>query len=494
MAPLKKRRVIRQCSDLNAEDISSPKEDTKDSVCDDDTKAWRSSEYTDDITIKTESETKQEDEDTQSSVTQNVDTKLLDEKSDLDKFEPIESDEDEEQFTSESIDIKTELEDSQDRSMSDIKEEEISQDAKPTEDELEKPSTSCIKEDDSDDKKHIDEKPKKEEKPIPTTVLPKHEIEDIQQKLHSFHSENLMILQTRNKKRASRATTPTSMDEIGSSSSTPSNTKDSSCSSDYSNKSRKFSSDEREFKREPTFKQIDEDASYIQFNVSSVTVPPPQAVVVGAVTPTGAHPYSSYLLNNTHRPDGPIFPPTNVPPPGFATNVHPQLAANASNSLYHYLENPNRPNFNATNYNAPNDSVKTPMRPHVFPIHTNVPPPTLLNSSNYLTKSYSTLSESTSVPTSPAPAPPATSTTPINPKVLTRTQSADPRLNPQKDLPPATPKRKLSINEYRKRKQLSVNSDKPKAEEAEKCENSSDSMKAEAVVETPKSETKETGL
>lgn len=30
MAPLKKRRVVRQCSDLNAEDIPSPKEDIKD--------------------------------------------------------------------------------------------------------------------------------------------------------------------------------------------------------------------------------------------------------------------------------------------------------------------------------------------------------------------------------------------------------------------------------------------------------------------------------
>lgn len=30
MAPLKKRRVVRQCSDLNAEDVPSPKEDTKD--------------------------------------------------------------------------------------------------------------------------------------------------------------------------------------------------------------------------------------------------------------------------------------------------------------------------------------------------------------------------------------------------------------------------------------------------------------------------------
>lgn len=510
MAPLKKRRVIRQVSDMNAEDnMPSPREDTKDSILDDDTKGWRSSEYADDVnvTIKMESDTKQEDEDTQTSVP-NVEIKTID-KLDLDKFEPIESDEDE-QFTSESIDIKTELDDSQDRSMSDIKDEDISQDAKPTADECDRPSTS-------DDKAELkDEKPSESDKndkkpgefPIISTVLPKDEIEHIQQKLHSFHSENLMILQTRNKKRASRATTPTSMDEIGSSSSTPSNTKESSCSSDYSGKSRKFSTDERDYKREPPFSKLqhteEETTAYNnQYNNSTTpigTIPPPTlANAINSTTP-GTHPYSSYLINNTHRNDGTqhIFPPTNVPPPGFAT-VHPQLAANASNSLYHYLENPNRPGFNATNFNATSpmiDPAKNAMRPHLFSMHTNVAPPTLLNSSNYLTKSYSTLSEPSSAITSPVvtPVQPSNNTTPLNPKVLTRTQSADPRLNQQKDLPPATPKRKLSINEYRKRKQLSVNSDKRKPEEMEKSENSCDSTKASNSDETPKTETKETGM
>lgn len=494
MAPLKKRRVIRQCSDLNADDMPSPKEDTKDSVLDDDTKTWRSSEYTDDVSvkIKTESQTKPEDDDTQTSEpAEHIESKLIDEKADFDKFEPIESDEDE-QFTAETIDIKTELEDSQDRSMSDIKYEEMSQDTKLLEDELEKPSTSEMKpamdSDDSKDKKLLDEKPKTEnELSSMPTVLPKDEIEDIQQKLHSFHSENLMILQTRNKKRASRATTPTSMDEIGSSSSTPSNTKDSSCSSDYSSRGRKYSIDEREIKRELNFKQIDDDASYNPYNA---------CVPVQMVNATGSHPYSSYLLNNTHRNDvnQHIFPPTNVPPPGFA-NVHPQLAANASNSLYHYLENPNRPGYNAAAaYNSTNVMIDPAMRSNLYSMHTNVPPLTLLNSSNYLTKSYSTLSEPPSASASPAPTPPSsTTTTPLNPKVLTRTQSADPRLNPQKDLPPATPKRKLSINEYRKRKQLTIHSDKPKTEVADKCENSSDSIKAVTIDEAPKSETKETG-
>lgn len=35
MAPLKKRRVVRQCSDLNAEDMPSPKEDIKDLAIED---------------------------------------------------------------------------------------------------------------------------------------------------------------------------------------------------------------------------------------------------------------------------------------------------------------------------------------------------------------------------------------------------------------------------------------------------------------------------
>lgn len=512
MAPLKKRRVIRQVSDINAEDnMPSPREDTKDSIHDDDTKGWRSSEYIDDgnVTIKVESETKQEDEDTQTSVP-NVEMKMVN-KLDLDKFETIESDEDE-QFTSESIDIKTELDDSQDRSMSDIKDEDISQDAKPTVDECNKPSTSDDKSSSIAKAEMKDEKPsecdKKDKKegefPIVATVLPKDEIEDIQQKLHSFHSENLMILQTRNKKRASRATTPTSMDEIGSSSSTPSNTKESSCSSDYSGKSRKFSTDERDYKREPPFSKLqseEESTPYIQYNSTApiCSIPPP--TLANAINPStpGVHPYSSYLINNTHRNDGTqhIFPPTNVPPPGFA-NVHPQLAANASNSLYHYLEAPNRSGFNTPNFNAASpmiDPAKNAMRPHLFSMHPNVAPPTLLNSSNYLTKSYSTLSEPLSAITSPvASVPPSANTTPLNPKVLTRTQSADPRLNPQKDLPPATPKRKLSINEYRKRKQLSVNSDKPKPEETEKSENSCDSLKATNSDDTPKTETKETGM
>lgn len=35
MAPLKKRRVVRQCSDLNSEDVPSPKEDIKEPIAED---------------------------------------------------------------------------------------------------------------------------------------------------------------------------------------------------------------------------------------------------------------------------------------------------------------------------------------------------------------------------------------------------------------------------------------------------------------------------
>lgn len=125
--------------------------------------------------------------------------------------------------------------------------------------------------------------------------------------------------------------------------------------------------------------------------------------------------------------------------------------------------------------------------------HQGYPDIALLNSSNYLTKSYSTLSEPASAPSTPS-----CSTNPINPKVLTRTQSADPRLNPQKELPPATPKRKLSINEYRKRKQLSSTTEKPKTEEPEKSDTVVDPIKSISADEKAKNgvdikETKETG-
>lgn len=148
------------------------------------------------------------------------------------------------------------------------------------------------------------------------------------------------------------------------------------------------------------------------------------------------------------------------------------------NLLYsHYFDDPERPN----NFNASNQMIDqncSVMR-HNW-IHTNVPPPTLLNSSNYLTKSYSTLSDQ--IPPNNA----STVTSLSNPKVLTRTQSCDPRLNPQKELQPITPKRKLSINEYRKRKQLSLS-------KSEDCEKNAADVETSTKNTTAAIETKETG-
>lgn len=424
---------------------------------------------------------------------------------DVDKFEPIESDEDEEMC--ESLDIKTEIDDSQEKSFDEdnCKREPVTDDSKSQE-----ATDMAIKT--ADDEFDIEGKKPNHEKlckdtPLIPIVLPKQEIEDIQQKLHSFHSENLMILQSRNKKRASRATTPTSFDEA---SSTNSMSKEvlssSSSSSETTSKTRKFSIDDREYKREPSVKvQNDGDTSYKQYQTTPVL--PPNSVTLNQPMTSAAHAYSSYALNSARIEPSPTIPPPQSYPAAAAAaavavvaqsyaNVNAPLSSNipASNPMYHYLEAPNRtPGYNAA-YNQP------PM----FTIHTNVPPPTLLNSSNYLTKNYSTLSEP-STPVAAVPTPsvsgvtPSSSSSPMNPKVLQRTQSADPRLNPPKDLPPATPKRKLSINEYRKRKQLTTSSEKPKIDSSDKLEIPVDSTKLTVIEEKPKNgmatvdSTKDTG-
>lgn len=389
---------------------------------------------------------------------------------DIDKFEPIESDEDEEMCAT--TDIKDEIEDSQDKSLSEHpKHELISEDSKSQDDVDMSPKEANSRDCNFENVEQKEEEENvKESDSMNLNVLPKNEIEDIQQKLHSFHSENLMILQTRNKKRASRATTPT-LDEA-SNSNISKDSLPSSSSSDLG-ASHKYSTDDRDVKREQPVKNEDETL-YNQYPsnaaLNSVGTNQPQ---------TSTHPFSSYVMNSAHRNEtNPLIIPAQMyqtppPPPGFPTSNIP-----TANSLYHYLENPNRtPGYNP-GYNAP-----------MFPIHTNVPPPTLLNSSNYLTKSYSTLSEPTtpvsSVPSTPTGSTPSSSSN-NNPKVLTRTQSADPRLNPPKDLPPITPKRKLSINEYRKRKQLTTVSDKPKVDSVEKAESPVDSVKVTPIEDKPK--------
>lgn len=469
---------------------SASKDDVVKVLRDDESKTWKDVE----IKIESESEIKEPKDETESEAAPKPSTTENRMTLDVDKFEPIESDEDDEMC--DRLEIKTEVDDSQDKSMEpetvSYKQEPISEDSKSQDNVDSRASADDSKMDDDfdlDDSKSDSDK-KKPEESLLSNVLPKNEIEDIQQKLHSFHSENLMILQTRNKKRASRATTPTS-DEISNSNITMKDFELSSASSGDS-KSRELSADDREYKHEASAK-TDDDSTYNQYQAAAVLPPNPPSAISQPMTPN----FSSYVMNSSLRMESNQAMASaqmyqSTPPPNF-TNPPPTATIPASSSLYHYLENPNRaPAYNAT-YNAP----------HMFTMNTSVPPPTLLNSSNYLTKSYSTLSEPSTpvsnIPPSPIGVTPSSSTNSMNPKVLSRTQSADPRLNPPKELPPVTPKRKLSINEYRKRKQLTTSTEKPKVESSEKIESAPEPTKATSTEDKPKNgmavsdATKETG-
>lgn len=428
---------------------------------------------------------------------------------DVDKFEPIESDEDD--AMCDRLDIKTEIETTEDRSMEahTYKQEPISEDSKSQDnadtqcsmDGIRQPLATDADFDLDDSKLTVSE-----------NVLPKTEIEDIQpntdeilQKLHSFHSENLMILQTRNKKRASRATTPTSDDTLNTSvvpkdSFLASSSASSSSSlSDAGLKTRRFSVDEdREFKLDATIKtqaNDDESPAYSQYQTDAASILQPNPVALSQlITPNHSYAYGMNRIEPNQTVSIAQMYQTAPPPP-------PSNFPNSALGGYHYLENSNR---TAAAYNTGYSTA-----PHIFAMNTSVPPPTLLNSSNYLTKSYTTLSEPStpvsSVPPSPIGVTPSaatssSATTPINPKVLSRTQSADPRLNPQKDLPPVTPKRKLSINEYRKRKQLTTSTEKPRVENTETPETPAESTKDLYTDDKPKNgmammadTTKETG-
>lgn len=384
--------------------------------------------------------------------------------------------------------------------------------------------------------------------------LPKDEIEDIQQKLHSFHSENLMILQSRNKKRLSRATTPTACDVER-----------------VECKVEEPTTNEQVDKTSPSSTPAPPSSTYspvvtLASKKSIHTTPLNSAAppLASKVTPNATY-GNHWMQRNADGVD--IYQQQQtIPPPSF-TAIHPHLVGtNASTpySLYHYLENPNRPAADMAKQKYGKARSEGTAQNHVKSwqnCHPNIPAPTLLNSSNYLTKSYSTLSEPTT-PVSAVSVPPVANlaSTAVRiaqensaaivtaqeksnvmvdaglgqidvarrqfglnqPKmspaqvnlagertgfVLTRTQSADPRLNPPKDLPPVTPKRKLSINEYRKRKQLisggtsNVGADKvktpetpptPEIETSVANTNILDAVKPKNGLAVP-SETKETG-
>ncbi|KAJ6646257.1 Inactive histone-lysine N-methyltransferase 2E [Pseudolycoriella hygida] len=276
------------------------------------------------------------------------------------------------------------------------------------------------------------------------------EIEDIQKKLLSFHDTNIMILQSRNKKRI-----PTQED-----------------GNEFVDVPRKDGKQlKSEYEREQPKVHAVQPIAEPQIAASSPrVVEEPQSeplnwthneiapVVMSAATIPSFNqpilPYSSYLMNGINQS---IFPPhatvetgmthtskTSEPSSDAISNLVP--SGPAKSLLSEYLENPNKPSSNH-GYGM----TDAPRLLSMF----NVLPPTssrALNTS-YLPRDQQISSSSQASNAIPTPVPPAT-------KVYTRTQNADPRLNPNLATPdpPPAPKKKLSINEYRKRKQLSSDS------------------------------------
>lgn len=299
------------------------------------------------------------------------------------------------------------------------------------------------------------------------------EFADIQQRLSSFHSENLMILQSRNKKQ-SRNTTPT-MDDDCSGGPSRNGSPDravASAGGDSATKKRKkgkhltfeTSTEEESSNKESTSTEgasasapiINDASKYssfllhtntdavpaVAFNIAQPPPPPPIFPSSPATINCDPDLLTSASLAAALPPPPP--PPLPAPSPTSTSffNQFPEVisqlpAVVAGNSvLSEYLENPNKPSAFA------NQSFPAPIPTHSM--------------FNVAIPSYSTIDATAIVPATTTPSPQSIS--PVSttcPKIVTRTQSNDPRLNPSlaAPLPPPTPKRKLSINEYRKRKQ-----------------------------------------
>lgn len=420
MAPLKKRRVARQCSDINSENLPSPVlpnsyesneekhsdhllyDDKMDDTNEENDAYDEEDNNTAPVIVKTETETFDDvDVDEEKiNVNQSDDVKPIEKAEETLNSNPIEID----SQVAEKLEIKMEVEDTEpeqstlevkveereeDKSIliadKDIKSSEISGECsnttKPLPAEVKENSESdekqdvkvLIKEQDEEHKAEIG-KPLGENQTVekdidtPPAVLPKEEIEDIQQKLHSFHSENLMILQTRNKKRVSRATTPTSFEDNSNSATSTNFLKESlSPSGESTKKYRKSSSDERDIKREDSTSNSSRnsrlDDQHLGDNVKEENLSTEQHYRHNQLKTEDESSFDQYIPSHPQTPQNPsksfggqvqslrhqnLPPPTalyqsTMTPPSFA-NVHPQLSANmaSTNSLYQYLENPNR--------------------------------------------------------------------------------------------------------------------------------------------------------
>lgn len=302
------------------------------------------------------------------------------------------------------------------------------------------------------------------------------EFADIQERLSSFHSENLMILQSRNKKQ-SRNTTPTMDDDCSGGASrngspdrgAPIGSVDSASKKRKKGKQLNFEASTEDKTNPKEFASTDEtheiglskidapeysdfllhtnpeSVAAVTFNINTPPPPPPPLQQTNSTITCDPDLLTSASLAAAlpPPPPPPLPAPTVQSTPFF--NQFPEVVSQlpdvvaGKSLLSEYLENPNKPTaFTGQSFSP-------------IPTHSMF---------NVAIPSFSTLDAAANA----ANASTATTSTPLSsalptcPKIVTRTQSNDPRLNPSLTVPapPSAPKRKLSINEYRKRKQQST--------------------------------------
>lgn len=281
-----------------------------------------------------------------------------------------------------------------------------------------------------------------DEKKEDTTITITDEIEDIQKRLLSFHDTNIMILQSRNKKR-----TPTRED-----------------GNEFVDTPRKCGK-QLNFEIEsdqPIKQEIQSTAKSEPEKVASTAVSDlpvkdtldwasndiAPAVLTAATIPSFNQPilpYSSYLMNGINQS---MYPPqaTSEAPTTHTSKTSlselstefPDVISNlpsvpVKSLLSEYLENPNKPTSN--HGFAMSD---TPRLLSMFNVHTPTSSRTM--NTGYLTRDTSISSNSQSSTPSTIPV-----SLPTPAKVYTRTQNADPRLNPSlvTPEPPPAPKKKV---------------------------------------------------
>lgn len=286
---------------------------------------------------------------------------------------------------------------------------------------------------------------KKEENP--STIH--DEIEDIQKRLLSFHDTNIMILQSRNKKR-----TPTREDG-GDKLDTPRKCGKQLNFGSIADPPVKQEGQPMVVKAEPekvvpTPTPTPESPVSEPMNWSSSNDLAP-AVLSAATIPSFNQPilpYSSYLMNGISQSMYPPQTTSEVPMTHATTTTHTPKTSNdypdvvitnlpnvPKSLLSEYLENPNKP---SNNHGF--SMTDTPRLLSMFNVHTPTSSRTI--NTNYLNRETAAKSnmEPTNTPTMPVSIP-----APV--KVYNRVQSADPRLNPSlvTPEPPPAPKKKVKI-------------------------------------------------